>query len=324
MNAPHPSPRGELAIGVDLGGTQLRAALVDASGAVLARASTLTDVDGGPRAVVQQMLKLVAEVGHDVPTSAIAGVGVSAPGPLDSAAGVVLGIPTLPGWIDIPIVEWLNASLGLPVSLENDGVAGAIGEWRFGAGRGLSDFVYVTVSTGIGGGVIADGQVLRGRRRLAAHLGHMTTLADGEVCRCGNRGCWEAQASGTAFTDFARKRAADAPSSALFYRAASLDGRQVMDAARAGDALALQLVAREAEFLGVGVVNLLHLFSPAAVVVGGGMSNGFDLLHPGIQQHVRTCALPPFRDVPVVVAHLGQNSGLVGAACLVLPRLSEP
>jgi glucokinase len=319
VNAGDPARRGELAVGVDLGGTQLRAALVDANGTVLARAATLTDVDGGPRAIAEQMRQLVAEASRDVPSSALAGVGVSAPGPLDSAAGVVLGIPTLPGWVDIPIVAWLSESLGLPVTLENDGVAAAIGEWRFGAGRGLSDFVYVTVSTGIGGGVIADGQVLRGRRRLAAHLGHMTTHPHGEVCRCGTRGCWEAQASGTAFTDHARKRAADAPSSALFEPGDTLDGRQVMDAARAGDALALELVAREGELLGVGVVNLLHLFSPAAVVIGGGMSNGFDLLHPAIAQQIRSRALAPFRDVPVVVAQLGQNSGLVGAACLVLP-----
>jgi glucokinase len=308
-----------LAVGIDLGGSQVRAALVDAQGRLLARAATRTDVAGGPRAVLKQMEGLFAEVVGGVDLASLAGIGVSSPGPLDSETGVVLGIPTLPGWVDIPIAAWLHDALHLPVTLENDGVAAAIGEWSFGAGRGLSDFVYVTVSTGIGGGVIADGRVLRGRRRLAAHLGHMTMAADGALCSCGNQGCWEAQASGTAFGEHARRLAAQTPASALHALGAAVDARRVIDAARAGDTLALQLVAHEAELLGIGIVSLLHLFSPQAVVVGGGVSAGFDLLHPGIADEVRSRAMPPFRDVPVVAAQLGPNSGLVGAACLLLP-----
>ncbi|WP_310463331.1 ROK family protein [Sphaerotilus sp.] len=308
-----------LAIGIDLGGTQVRAALVGADGTLLARAATRTDAAGGPRAVVQQIGQLVAEVTAGVDPDALAGVGVCSPGPLDGSAGVVLGIPTLPGWVDVPIVAWLTEALRLPVVLENDGVGAAIGEWRFGAGHGLSDFVYVTVSTGIGGGVIADGRVLRGRRQLAGHIGHMTTAPQGETCSCGNRGCWEAQASGTALGTLARRRAARTPSSTLAAHGAALEAPQVFAAARAGDTVALDLVAHEAAELGVGIVNLLHLYSPERVVLGGGVSSGFDLLHPDIKRHIRSWALPPFRDVPVVAAALGQNSGVVGAACLVLP-----
>lgn len=315
-----PSGRpGPLAIGIDLGGTQVRAALVGTDGALLARAAARTDAVGGPRAVVKQIQALIGEVTAGVAPDLIAGVGVCAPGPLDGPAGVVLGIPTLPGWVDIPIVAWLTEALHLPVVLENDGVGAAMGEWRFGAGRGLTDFVYVTVSTGIGGGVIADGRVLRGRRQLAGHIGHMTTAPQGETCSCGNRGCWEAQASGPALGALARKLAAQTPGSLLAAHGAALDARHVMEAARAGDALALELVAREAAELGLGIVNLLHLYSPEVVVVGGGVSSGFDLLHAGIEQQIRTRALPPFREVPVVVARLGQDSGLVGAASLVLP-----
>jgi glucokinase len=320
MTYPEFASHGGLAVGVDLGGTQVRAALVDHGGTVLTRAAAPTDAVGGPRAVLQQIQQLIAEITRGVELALLAGVGVCAPGPLDSEAGVVLGIPTLPGWVDIPIVDWLSEALRLPVTLENDGVAAAIGEWRFGAGRGLTDFVYVTVSTGIGGGVIADGSVLRGRRRLAAHLGHMTIDPQGEVCTCGNRGCWEAQASGTALGDFARKLAAQTPGSALSRQGAAVDARHVVEAARTGDELGLQLVAREAELLGIGIVNLLHLYSPTAVVIGGGLSNGFDLLRPGIEQHIRTRALPPFREVAIVAAQLGQNSGVVGAASLLLPQ----
>ena len=307
-----------LAVGIDLGGTQVRAALVDGSGLVLARAAQRTDAVGGPRAVLQQIQQLVAETTQGMATSDLRGVGVSAPGPLDAEAGVILGIPTLTGWTDIPLVAWLQQALSLPVTLENDGIAAAIGEWRFGAGRGLSDFVYVTVSTGIGGGVIADGRVLRGRGRLAGHIGHMTIAAEGAVCSCGNPGCWEAQASGTALGLVARQRATATPGSLLAAHGEAATAQPVMAAARAGDALALQLVEREAQLLGVGIVNLLHLYSPQAVVVGGGVSQGFDLLQPGIGQHVRQHALPPFRATPVVQAALGQNSGLVGAASLIL------
>ncbi|MEY2874203.1 MAG: glucokinase [Pseudomonadota bacterium] len=312
------------AIGIDLGGTQVRAALVAPDGRLLARAATPTDTEGGPRAVVEQIRQLVASVSEGHAPSDLAGIGVCAPGPLDGEAGVVLGIPTLPGWTNIPLVAWLQAALQLPVLLENDGVGAAIGEWRFGAGRGLENFVYVTVSTGIGGGVIADGRVLRGRRQLAAHVGHMTTAPDGEICRCGNRGCWEAQAAGPALARLARRAAARHPDSCLAALGDALDAASVVHAARDGDALARQLIAQEAAHLGLGIVNLLHLYSPERIVLGGGVAQGFDLLHPGIAQEIARRALPPFRDVPVVQAQRGQDAGLVGAASLMLAGHGRP
>jgi len=311
------TPRRPLAVGIDLGGTQVRAALVDAQGAVLARAATRTDAVGGPWAVMQQIQGLVGEVTQGVPRQDLAGVGVSAPGPLDSEAGLIVCIPTLPGWTDVPIVALLNEALRLPVVLENDGVAAAIGEWRFGAGRDLQDFVYITVSTGIGGGVIADGRVLRGRRRMAAHLGHMTTAPLGQVCTCGNRGCWEAQASGTALGQAARDGLSGAPHSSLAALSGALTAADVADAARRGDGFARTLMDREAELLGIGIVNLLHLYSPQAVVIGGGVSQAFDLLQSGIAQWIAGHAMTPFRAVPVRAAALGQNAGLVGAASIV-------
>jgi glucokinase len=312
------------AIGIDLGGTQVRAALVAPDGRLLARAAMRTDAEGGPRAVVEQIRQLVASVSAGCAPSELAGIGVCAPGPLDGEAGVVLGIPTLPGWTDIPLVDWLQAALDLPVLLENDGVGAAIGEWRFGAGRGLANFVYVTVSTGIGGGVVADGRVLRGRRQLAAHVGHMTTAPDGEICACGNRGCWEAQAAGPALARLARRAALEHPQSRLAALGDALDAASVVQAARAGDTLARQLIEQEAAHLGLGIVNLLHLYSPERVVLGGGVAQGFDLLHPGIARQIAQRALPAFRDVPVVPAQCGQDAGLVGAASLMLAGHGRP
>jgi glucokinase len=152
---------------------------------------------------------------------------------------------------------------------------------------------------------------------MAGHVGHMIIVRDGELCPCGNRGCWEAYASGTAFSLRARVRAASSTSTALGSNGAVVDGWAVFEAALRGDALAVELVSEEADLLGVGVVNLLHLYSPEIVIVGGGLSNGFELLHPGIVARINRGAMAPFRDTPVVRSSLGGNSGLIGAVVSV-------
>ncbi len=305
-----------LAIAIDLGATRIRAALIDEKGAVRERAAALTAADAGAGVVVDQLARLATSVMARVDRSDLVGVGVCAPGPLDAKRGLVLATPTLAGFVDLPLGAMLEERIGLPISLENDGIAAALGEWRFGAGAGRDNVVYVTVSTGVGGGVIADGRVLRARRGMAGHVGHMTIVRDGEVCSCGNRGCWEAYASGTALAKRAKIRAASSPSTALGLNGAATDGFAVFDAAAKGDALAKDLVSEEADLVGIGVVNLLHLYSPDIVVVGGGLSNGFHLLRSGIITRIRAAALSPFRDTPVVRAALGDDSGLVGAAIL--------
>ena len=182
------------ALAIDLGGTQVRAALVDAAGEVLARAEEKTEADGGPDVVIGRMLRLAQKVSD----GEVCGLGVSSPGPLDNIAGLALGIPTLKGFDGFAFRASLEDAFRLPVTLENDGIAAAIGEWRHGAGRGCADVVYVTVSTGIGGGVIANNRVLRGKRGMAGHIGHLSFMAGGRRCFCGNRGCFEAYASGSA------------------------------------------------------------------------------------------------------------------------------
>lgn len=312
----------DLAIGIDLGGTQLRAALVDRAGVIVGRAADATDVGGGPEAIVGQMMRLCAAIGVGEHAARIAGVGVSAPGPLDSEAGTIIAIPTLPGWEEFPLAATLAGKFGLPVVVENDGIAAANGEWRFGSARGLDHFVYVTVSTGIGGGVVVDGRLLHGRRGLAGHVGHMVIAPDGPVCSCGARGCFEALASGSALARAGREAAAMEPDSALAreHPAAALTGRDVVEAARKGDRTALGLLEREANWLGTGFASLAHLYSPQAIVMGGGVSQAFDLLETGIAATFRSTAMPPFRDVAIVTATLGDNAGLAGAAALVRER----
>lgn len=309
-----------LALAVDLGGTELRAAAVAPGGRILAEAGTPTDAMAGPERVMDQIVALLAEVRSRVPDLEILGLGIGAPGPLDPIAGISIAPPTLRGWHDVPLAAILRDRLGLPVRLENDANAAALGEWRYGAGRGLASIVFVTVSTGIGGGVVADGRILHGRRGLAAEIGHMTITERGGRCFCGAVGCFEAVASGSALGWSATK--ATSPGDGSRLRALSADGavtaRHVADAAREGDRQALALLAEEARWLGIGFTNLLHLYSPEAIVVGGGLSVALDLMAADIARTITERAMPAYRDVPVVAAGLGRHAGLVGAASLVL------
>ncbi len=306
----------EIAIGIDLGGTQVRAALVNERGEVLARAEERTDAMAGPERVLAQIKMLADGLIAAAGQASVVGIGVSTPGPIDTFSGIARDIPTLAGFVDFPLKKELQKRFAYPVSLENDGIAAAIGEWQFGAGQGLENLVYATVSTGLGGGVIADGRVLRGRKGMAGHIGHMSVMPDGALCPCGNRGCFEAYASGTAFTQRARERAFACTETLLGAEGAPVDSRSVFSAARRGDILANRLIDEEAELLGRGFTSLLHIFSPQVIVMGGGLSHEFERLHPGIQGYIARWAMPAFKDVPVVHAALGQNSGLIGAAAL--------
>lgn len=311
----------QLALGIDLGGSQVRAALVDQAGTILRRAAKTTDVAGGPRGVVAQMRALLGEVGGTANRELIAGVGVAAPGPLDSDTGRIIDIPTLPGWRDFPLREILASDLSLPVILENDGIAAANGEWTFGAGRGLRHLVYVTVSTGIGGGVVVDGRLLHGKRGMAGHVGHMIIAPDGPRCACGARGCFEAVASGSALGEAGRKAAlASADMRFAGREADAITSRDVVEAARAGDPVAIDLLRREAVWLGIGFTSLIHLYSPERLIVGGGVSRAFDLLRDGIVEVVQSSAMVPFRTVEIVEAALGDNAGLAGVAAFVFAK----
>ena len=315
----------EVALAFDLGGTELRGALVGSGGRVVAHVSAPTMAGAGSEAVIGQIITLAGELLTQHPRAKVAGIGVGAPGPLDPKAGIVIAPPTLAGWHDVPLSDILGQHFGLPVRLENDANAAALGEWRFGAGRGTGSMVFVTVSTGIGGGVIAEGHIFHGRRGLAAEIGHMTITGEGERCFCGAVGCFEAVASGTALGR--RATALTAPGDGSVLRRLSAGGdvsaRHVIEAARAGDISALELVEAEANWLGIGFTNLLHLYSPELIVMGGGLANGFDLLAPSIRAVVQQRAMPAYRDVPIVPALLGNQAGLIGAASLILWE-SEP
>lgn len=307
------------AIAVDLGGTQLRVGLF-AEDHLLRRSALPTDVAGGPAGILAQITTLTEQLCDSDGMKDVIGIGMSCAGPIDTASGQVTGIPTLPGWDGMPLSQTLEDRTGLPARVENDGIAAALGEWRHGAGRDVRNMVYLTVSTGIGGGAVIDGRLVHGHKGIAAHIGHIRLMQDGPRCSCGASGCFEALASGTALQ--ARAATAAQDGSSPFLAAAARDGgvaaRHVFDGARAGDDRCRHLLAEEARYLGQGMTSAIHMFSPELVIVGGGLSNGFDLLSDGIHRVIREDAMPPFRNVPVVRAGLGDDSGLWGAASMVL------
>ncbi len=294
---------GQNALGIDIGGTRMRAAVVSPEGQVLARAERPTPAKSAPDDIVAQVAAVVLEVMHGQEPGAIVSAGVCAPGPLDAQRGIAIATPTIKGFLDYPLRDRIAAAIGLPTFLDHDGHAAAFAEWKFGAGRGHANMVFVTISTGIGGGAIVDGALQRGRMGMAAHVGHMTISPDGPRCACGNHGCWEAIAAGPAFSAAARGKG-------------FADGAAVFVAARAGDAKAVGLIKDQSRWLAIGVVNLIHIYSPDIVVLGGGVVAGFDLMQPFLQSQISQRAMPPFRDVPVVQAQLMDNAGVVGAAAL--------
>ena len=307
-------------IGVDLGGTQLRAVRIDLQGQIQAFERTDTAAAGGTNDVIAQIEQLVNVVAYGISRSEIIGIGVGTPGPIDPFKGIVLEAPNLIGWFNVPLKTILTERTGVPVLVGNDANAAALGEWRFGCGRGCQDFLYVTISTGIGGGVIADGKLLLGRKGIAGEVGHMTIQTDGPLCGCGNFGCWEAMASGTALARFATAALEREQHSLIGALAGSnpIEGRHIAAAAVQGDQLAQALMQREGELIGVGLVNLLHLFSPERIALGGGVTKSMALLEPHMRQVIAERAMEPYREVPIELAQLGEQVGVLGAAALML------
>lgn len=312
------------AIGVDLGGTKTLTALVDGRGRVVARVRVATPTTG-PDGVLEAIVASVAELSDRsgiAPRSAL-GVGVGAPGPLDPDSGVVFEPPNLPGWRDVPLAARMAERLGVPTFVENDANAAAMGERWVGAGRGVDDLVYLTVSTGIGGGLILGGRLYRGTSGTAGEVGHMVIARGGPRCGCGRAGCLEALASGTAIAREARLAVESGRPTVLSQvPSEAITAEAVARAAEDGDPLAREIFAGAAAALGVGITNLVNLLNPALVIIGGGVSRAGELLFAPLRRIVREEAFErPGAAVRVVPAALGDDVGVIGAAAVVYERV---
>ena len=316
-------------VGVDLGGTKILAAVVDTHFSILARSKMPTDAGGGPEGVVDRIalsIRAAVEAAGMTPAS-IAGIGIGAPGPLDPDTGVVTFAPNL-GWHDVPLKAMLESRLSILTAVENDVNVGTLGEHRLGAGQGVPDMVGAFVGTGIGGGVILGGELYRGFNRSAGEVGHMVVQDGGPRCGCGNRGCWEALASRPAIARRITKALKKGEKS-LIKKMAGRDPSKIKSgvlrrALEQGDELVKQELKREARYLGLGVANLVNLFSPQMVVLGGGVVEALgERLLKGVRRHTKAYALGhAMQNVEIVPAALGDDAVILGCAALAQERLA--
>jgi len=303
-------------IGVDLGGTQMRAALFDEQLNILNRVAQPTHASEGLERVIPRLLDTIARVVPDDPKG-LAGIGVSVPGPINPHAGTVVRPPNLPGWHHVPIRKIIQERFNSPTYLGNDANLAALAETMQGAAQGYRYVIYLTVSTGIGSGIIDDGRLVVGAEGLAGEAGHMIMVVDGEVKDL------EAVASGTAIAREAVQRLKAGATSRIQELVKGdlhkVTSKVVGQAAAEGDALALELIERAGFMVGLGIVTLMLCFNPQIIVVGGGVTNTGDLLFKPMRQAVEKYVMDPAycEKVPIVRAALGDNVALIGAAALV-------
>jgi glucokinase len=311
------------AIGVDLGGTKVEVAHVDAEGRVRLRLRRATDVKDGPAAVEDEIVAAVRDLQGSVGNSPIA-VGVGVAGQIEPSSGVVRFAPNL-DWHDMPLQADLSKTLGLPVTVTNDVRAATWGEWLYGAGQGCTDLVCLFVGTGIGGGVVSGGQMLSGCSNTAGELGHITIDLHGPLCHCGNRGCLEAQAGGWAIAQRARQAITANPIAGVSLlemaggQPEAITAKIVAQAAHAANPLALQLVDQVAQALVAGAVSLVNAFNPCRLILGGGVIEGLpelvERVDKGVRQSALTAACSPLQVLP---AQLHNDAGVIGAAALAM------
>lgn len=319
-----------LAIGIDLGGTNLKAALVDRRANVLVQATCASDAGRGPQAVVVDMVELgrnlLASSGHSM--QAVVGVGIGSPGPLSARRGLIHQCANLPGWRGVPLRDMLRDAFGRPAVLENDANAAAYGEYwlrrqadqQHASSAAGADMVLLTLGTGVGAGVILGGRVFSGHHENAAELGHWIVVPGGIPCPCGQRGCLEQYCSAGAVGRMAQAAIlAGEPSAlrAVMDSAGEITAADVANQARRGDALALRVWDEACRFLAIACINIQHAYNPALVVLAGGMIQAGDFLLDRVRGSLRELRWSLVEDLPAVeLSRFGPDVGAVGAAGL--------
>lgn len=319
-----------LTLGIDLGGSKMLTAVVDPEGGILSRDETITPATKEREAIIQSIVDSARHALKQagVTIAEICAIGIGAAGISNPEAGILFSSPNLPGLRNVLLRDIMQERLGKKTFLINDADAAALGEFHFGAGRGARNFIYVTLSTGIGAGILIDGKIYTGAIGAAGEVGHMTIDDNGPICNCGNRGCWETLASGTALAREARRRiVGGVRTSILEYAEGDIEKvtPQAIDtAAQQGDSLAKELIARTGYYVGVGLANLINIFNPELIVIGGGLSNiGDMLLKPAFKVAEERAFKEAFQAVRFASAGLGPNSGVLGAAAFAFQEMKK-
>lgn len=307
----------DLIFAADLGGTHLRAATVDAGGKIRFRTKQNTPQGTDPMQIVAAVVKAVREYQKESDAADLKAVSLVVPGTVKVKEGIVVKAPNLPCLDGFPLTAALTCELGLPAFLENDANAAAVGEMWQGAARGCRTIICVTLGTGVGGGIILDGELWRGVDGAAAEIGHMCVDPFGGVaCTCGSRGCLEVFASATAIVRMTREASPRYPESVL-HASDSLSAASIFAAGLKGDELALEIFRRMGVYLGIGLANLINILNPEMIVIGGGVVNGWDLFAKDMMQQVEERAFPLLAArVKIERAKCGDDAGLLGAARL--------
>lgn len=308
-------------ITVDIGGTHIRSA---AFAADKTRPLTQQRVRTHAADGVSVIERLARQVEAVWPSGGrVAAIAVASPGPLDPRSGTILATPNIPEWVDFPLAGSLSEKFGVPVFVENDANLAGLGEWKYGAGRGHHNVLYITVSTGVGGGVIIEDHLLQGEHGLAAELGHITIDPDGPLCSCGKSGHVESYAAGPGIVRYVRERLAAGAQSVL-RPDPGLSAHDVADAANQGDPLGCEALARAGEHLGIGLANFLHIFDPSIVIFGGGVSQSGDCLFEPMRRSLRERVFRPnyLENLTITMAELGDDAGLMGA--LAWASINQP
>jgi glucokinase len=315
-------------LGFDIGGTKLAAAVITSDGGPHGVVIEPTRREQGWPTVLERLFDMGRRAIATAELGRIAAVGIACGGPLDAVSGTLLAPPHLPGWDEVPIGRLAEEAFGVPSALQNDATAAALGEYRYGAGRGTSTMLYLTVSTGIGGGAVVDGRLHLGAAGNAAEFGHVTVRRGGRACSCGRLGCIEAYASGTSIAARAREAVAAGRASTLAGLSA-ITAEDVSRAAAAGDPLARELWAETVDLLGAAVTDLVNVFEPDLVVLGGGVTRAGAMLLDPVRELVAAEAMRPAAAAArVELAGLGDLAGVVGAGAVgqefARPRNGNP
>ncbi|MFO8009638.1 MAG: ROK family protein [Dehalococcoidia bacterium] len=315
-------------VAVDLGGTSYRVALADSQAKILNRKAEPTRSHEGWESGLERIKSTIQETASPVDFGLVKAISVSAGGPLNPQTGTLLTPPSLPTWKNVPLKTILETAFDKPVFVENDADLAALGEHRFGAGRGYDRLIYITVSTGIGGGIILGGEILRGKDISVAEIGHIVVDPDGPFCNCGGKGHVEALASGTAIARIAARRVRENGSAAILKQCSNdlsmLKAEMVVEAARGGDHIANVVIEEAGRYLGIAVTSLIHILDPQMVIIGGGVSNAGGLILEPIRRAIEEHAMVDFRErAGIVRSELGDDSGLMGAIALALDNLKQ-
>ena len=300
-------------VAVDIGGTHIRVALYEPN-SITPLAHQRTRSLANEPGVYDRLERAVESIW---PQAEVRAIGIASPGPLDPHTGTILATPNIPEWQNFPVAAKLSQHFNVPVYLDNDANMAGLAEWQFGAGRGHEDLVYLTISTGIGGGVISQGCLIQGFRGMGAELGHMIIDPEGPPCGCGKRGHIESFSSGPSIARYIKEELLAGEKSSLQGEAV-ITAAQVADAARAGDRLAISAFERAGYYLGIAVANYLAIFDPSILIFGGGVSQVGELLFKPFEKSLRKHTFHPhyLDDLVITRAALGDDAGLLGALAL--------